>query len=95
MKPSINLRVTPRVAQRLCSTIDGMSLKDPVIAVALHRRNRSTEQRLGVGMYERANLPLDAMIVEVDRLKFYVDPSMETLLSGGTLDVVDGEFRIV
>lgn len=95
MKPSINLRVTPSLAQRLRSTIDSMPLKDPVIAVALHRRDGSTEQRLGVGVYERANLGDDAVIVEVDRLKFYVDPSMEALLSSGTLDVVDGEITIV
>lgn len=95
MKPSFELRVTPRVAERLRAMISNMSLQDPVIAIARHRRNGSTKSRLGAGVYERADLPSDAMIVEVDRLKFYVDPSMDTLLNGRTLDVVDGEFTIV
>lgn len=74
--------------------LGGMSLKDPVFAIAQHRRDDSSEPRLGVGVYERATLSIDAVIVEVSQLKFYVDPSMEGLLDDGTLDVVDGEFII-
>ena len=72
-----------------------MSLKNPVLAIAQYRRDDSLDLRLGVGVYERAALPDDATIVEVDHLKFYVDPSVEALFNGGTLDVVNGEFTIV
>lgn len=95
MNPSIKLQITPRVVSRLRSTLGGLSLSDPVFAVAQHRRGGSTEVHLGVGVYARTALPDDATIVEVDGLKFYVDPSMESLFKDGTLDVINDEFMMV
>jgi hypothetical protein len=95
MKSPVELRVTPQVAAKLHSVLSSVQLDDPIVAIARHRRGGSTELRLGIGVYERSALPNDAAIVEVDSIKFYIDPSMETVLNGRTLDIIGDEFTII
>lgn len=85
--------LTPAAAAALRNALKGLpEIECPIFAPVRDARD-SAKKKWGVGIYDRKNLSVkDPVIVYVDGLEFYIDPSMADALSGQTLSYVDGAF---
>lgn len=85
--------LSPVAAAVLRDALKGLpEIECPIFAPVQDAKD-SAKKKWGMGIYDRKNLSVkDPVIVNVDGLEFYIDPSMANTLSGQTLFYVDGAF---
>lgn len=86
-------QLTPEAVAVLRRFLDGIAeIEHPIFSPVLDSGDMA-KRTWGIGVYDKKNLAVtDPVIVNIDGLEFYIDPSMSDALTGKTLSYVDGSF---